>query len=49
MGSFGGFYKGEKKKVKKSALEKRAQQQMLSGANVQLPQVTIIKKGKKDW
>ena len=49
MGSFGGFYKGEKKKFKKSALEKKAAKQMLSGSNVQIPQVTIIKKGKKEW
>jgi hypothetical protein len=47
MGSFGGFYKGEKKKFKKSDLEKKAQKQ-LSGS-WQLPQVEIIKKGKKEW
>lgn len=49
MGSFGGFYKGEKKKFKKTVLEKKAQRQILSSANVQMPQVTIIKKGKKEW
>ena len=49
MASNSGFYKGEKKKFKKSEMEKKAAKQMLSGANVQLPQVTIIKKGKKDW
>jgi hypothetical protein len=44
MGSFGGFYKGENKKTKKKDLEKKAQKQLGS-----LPQVEIIKKGKKDW
>lgn len=48
MGSFGGFYKGEKKKSKKSELEKKAQKQ-LSGGSWQLPQVEIIQKKKKDW
>jgi len=48
MGSFGGFYKGDKKKQKKTALEKKAQKQ-LSGGAWQLPQVEIIKKGKKEW
>ncbi|MBI5019691.1 hypothetical protein HZB58_05480 [Candidatus Gottesmanbacteria bacterium] len=48
MGSFGGFYKGDKKKQKKSQLEKKAQKQ-LSGGAWQLPQVEIIKKGKKEW
>ncbi|MBU1326733.1 hypothetical protein KKB64_01535 [Patescibacteria group bacterium] len=48
MGSFGGFYKGDKKKKKKSDLERRAQKQS-SLSSWQLPQVSIIKKGKKDW
>ncbi|MFZ5535140.1 MAG: hypothetical protein ACOY3M_03215 [Patescibacteria group bacterium] len=48
MGSFGGFYKGDKKKAKKKDLEKKAQKQ-LSGSAWQLPQVEIIKKGKKEW
>lgn len=48
MGSFGGFYKGEKKKQKKTDLEKKAQKQLSSNA-WQLPQVEIIKKGKKEW
>ncbi len=48
MGSFGGFYKGEKKKIKKSILEKKGQKQMGS-PSWQLPQVEIIKKGKKEW
>jgi hypothetical protein len=47
MGSHGGFYKGEKKKVKKGDLEKKAQKQ-LSTSSWQLPQVDIIKKGKKE-
>jgi hypothetical protein len=48
MGNFGGFYKGDKKKQKKSDLEKKAQKAM-SGNDWQLPQVEIIKKGKKEW
>lgn len=48
MGSFGGFYKGEKKKTKKSILEKKAQKQF-GASSWQLPQVNIIKKGKKEW
>lgn len=48
MGSFGGYYKGDKKKKKKTDLEKKAQKQ-LSGGVWQLPQVEIIKKGKKEW
>lgn len=49
MASNSGFYKGEKKKFKKSELEKKAVKQMNSGASWQLPQVEIIKKGKKEW
>ena len=49
MASNSGFYKGEKKKFKKSELEKKAAKQMSSGSPWQLPQVEIIKKGKKDW
>jgi hypothetical protein len=48
MGSFGGFYKGDTKKMKKKDLEKKAQKQ-LSGSSWAPPQVEIIKKGKKDW
>jgi len=48
MGSFGGFYKGESKKQKKKDLEKKAQKQLGSTSWV-LPQVEIIKKGKKEW
>lgn len=47
MANFGGFYKGEKKKVKKTTLEKKAQQ--ISGRqNFILPKVEIIKKGKNE-
>ncbi|MFH0749629.1 MAG: hypothetical protein V1917_01770 [Candidatus Gottesmanbacteria bacterium] len=38
----------EKKKVKKSALEKRASRQM-TNTPWQMPHVEIIKKGKKEW
>lgn len=44
-----GFYKGEKKKFKKETLEKKAQKQFGASASWQLPQVEIIKKGKKEW
>lgn len=43
MGSYGGFYKGEKKKLKKDALERRASQ--MSRVSVS-PQIEIIGKGK---
>jgi hypothetical protein len=50
MTSFGDYYNDKKKKLKKSVLEKKAQKQMSGGAGAwQMPQVTIIKKGKKDW
>ena len=46
---FGGFYKGEKKKAKKSDLEKRGQKQV-SQSFYTPPQVEIVGKGKKkDW
>ncbi len=48
MGSFSGYYKGEKRKLKKQVLEKKAQKQ-LSGTSWQLPKVEIIKKGKRPW
>lgn len=48
MAQFGGFYKGDKKKLKKSNLEKKAQKQ-LGERSWQLPKVEIIKKGKKEW
>lgn len=44
----GDKYKQEKKKLKKSVLEKKAQKQM-SSSGWTLPQVEIIKKGKKEW
>jgi len=49
MGSFGGYYKGDKKKLKKSQLEKKAHKQVSSTGGWQLPKVEIIKKGKKEW
>ncbi len=49
MGAFGGFYKGEKKKFKKGILEKKAQKQIGDNSPWSLPQVEIIKKGKKEW
>jgi hypothetical protein len=43
MGSFGGFYKGEKKKMKKEAMEKKAEHM----ARVYVtPRVEIISRGK---
>lgn len=48
MGGFGDMYKGDKRKLKKSQLEKKAQRQLTPSA-WQLPQVEIIKKGKKEW
>lgn len=45
MGQFGGYYKGEKRKLKKEVLEKKAQK--LSSSGFVLPEVEIIKKGKK--
>ena len=42
------FRNHEKKKVKKSLLEKKAQRQTGS-PSWQLPQVEIIKKGKQEW
>lgn len=47
MGQFGGYYKGDKKKVKKTDLEKKAQKQ-LGETFFSPPQVEIIKKGKKE-
>ena len=45
MGSFGGFYKGEKKKKKKDILEKEAEQ---IGKMFMPPKVEMLgKKGKK--
>jgi len=47
MGSYGGYFKGDKKKPKKKELEKKAHKQM-TGGSWQLPSVEIIRKGKKD-
>jgi hypothetical protein len=44
-----GFFKGDKKKLKKSELERKAQKSMGSGSFYELPKVEIIKKGKKEW
>jgi hypothetical protein len=49
MANFGNLYKGDKKKLKKSVLEKKATKQMSGGSGWQLPHVEIIKKGKKEW
>ena len=46
MGSFGGFYKGEKKKTKKSLAEERAKKANFSQPTVfELPK--LIRKNKK--
>lgn len=45
MGQFGGFYKGDKKKPKKSNLEKKAET-LSRKQTFFLPKVEIIKKGK---
>ncbi|MCL4338176.1 hypothetical protein M1271_00625 [Patescibacteria group bacterium] len=47
MGNFGGFFKGDKKKAKKSILEKKAQILSQKQSFV-LPRVEIIKKGKDE-
>lgn len=49
MPSFGDYYKEKKKKLKKTELEKKAQKQFGVSSSWQLPQVSIIKKGKKEW
>lgn len=46
--TYGGFYKGEKKKPKKTKLEKRAQKSITQPL-FSPPQVEIIKRGKKEW
>ncbi len=45
MGSFGGFYKGDKKKIKKHLLDKKARSLSQQQGFV-LPTVEIIKKVK---
>jgi hypothetical protein len=49
MPSYGDFSNDNKKKLKKSVLEKKALKQMSGSTAWQMPQVEIIKKGKKDW
>jgi hypothetical protein len=46
MGSFGGYYKGERRKQKKAVLEQKAQKLSLKQGFI-LPDIEIIKKGKK--
>ncbi len=43
MGSFGGFYKGEKRKIKKEVMEKKAEHM---ARVVVAPRVEIIGRGK---
>lgn len=43
--AFGGYFKGEKRKIKKSDLEKKSQKHL--GTAFSLPQVEILGKGKK--
>lgn len=47
MGNFGGFYKGDKKKIKKDLLDRKARTLSQKQSFV-LPSIEIIKKGKKD-
>lgn len=47
MGQFGTFYKGDKKKIKKSIQEKKAKTISFSQPFV-LPKVEVIKKGKRE-
>jgi hypothetical protein len=47
MGSFGGYFWKEKKKTKKSVMDKKAKNTLASGGYV-VPQVEIIKKGKNE-
>jgi hypothetical protein len=46
-GNFGGFFKGDKRKIKKTILEKKAVRLESQQAFV-LPKVEIIKKGKHE-
>lgn len=48
MGSFGGFYKGDKKKIKKGLLDRKARILSQKQSFV-LPKIEIIKKGKKEF
>lgn len=47
MGQFGGFYKGDKRKIKKQILEKKAQS-LSQRQSFVLPKIEIIKKGKNE-
>lgn len=47
MAQFGGYYKGEKKKPKRTFLEKKAQS-LTSKQSFILPKVEIFKKGKNE-
>lgn len=47
MGSFGGFYKGEKRKQKRDNLEKKAKELSFQKPFV-LPKVEIVSKKKKE-
>jgi hypothetical protein len=47
MANSSGFYKGEKKKQKKTLLEKKAQS-FVNKQTFVLPKVEIIKKGKNE-
>ncbi len=47
MGQFGGFYKGDKRKIKKQILEKKAQS-LSQRQSFVLPTIEIIKKGKNE-
>lgn len=47
MGNFGGFYKGDKKKIKKDLLDRKARTLSQKQSFV-LPSIEIIKKGKKE-
>lgn len=46
MGQFGGFYKGDKKKLKKQILEKKARS-LGQTKSFLLPRIEIIKKSRK--
>lgn len=47
MGSFGSFYKGDKRKAKKAILERKAEQLSRKQTFI-LPKVEIVKKGKNE-
>lgn len=47
MGQFGGYYKGEKRKLKKQELEKKAKQ-LANKKTFILPKVEMVKK-EKGW